>query len=323
MQSQALVQLALNALSCNQKQLGAFLGVSPTQISKWKNGEHLSSDMESKLREVAKIGERDPDFVLAAGSVEDADKWGHLIAYLASVAFYATETGYETYPLSDDKIAHLLLCASTFDALKAMGIKIPERFPQELDLEYNPDSEDEAQHVWDLLDENPYVCTIRDIFNSLNDVYGFYAAYISDLVNDESLDLYSTPAENIEPCLVSLAASKIDVDSAFAPDFHTFRAHVRKDYTDWIEIVKDKAFRAGIPLRAELLGLVYEPHDSLGHEAEAESLGFNASRIHPDVYMNELLVGMRTIHQVLPVILKKLGIFEEFKVDHSSLRLGD
>ncbi len=69
--------------------------------------------------------------------------------------------------------------------------------------------------------------------------------------------------------------------------------------------------------------MVHASHDQLGHDAEAESLGFNGSRIHPDAYMNELLVGMRTIHQVLPAILKKLEIFDEFQIDGSDLRLGN
>lgn len=38
--------------------------------------------------------------------------------------------------------------------------------------------------------------------------------------------------------------------------------------------------------------------------------------------MNELLVGMRIIHQVLPVIMKKPGIDEEFELDRSELRIG-
>lgn len=132
-----------------------------------------------------------------------------------------------------------------------------------------------------------------------------------------------TPAENIEPGLVDLAATKVDVDKDFAPHFGRFRANVRTDYEKWIGVVKDRAFQAGIPLRAELMNLVYDSSDELSHKAEAESLGFNTGRIHPDIYMNELLVGMRVIHQVLPAILKKLGIEEEFKLDPSELSLGD
>ncbi|SCB79385.1 hypothetical protein GA0061081_101316 [Gilliamella bombicola] len=48
------------------------------------------------------------------------------------------------------------------------------------------------------------------------------------------------------------------------------------------------------------------------------SLGY-LQRLHPDIYMNELLVGMRTINQVLAHIMKKLDIYDEFKLGTSEL----
>jgi hypothetical protein len=48
--------------------------------------------------------------------------------------------------------------------------------------------------------------------NSLNDVNGFSAAYVSELINDDDLDLLNTPAVNIEPCLMMLAAGKVGVE---------------------------------------------------------------------------------------------------------------
>jgi len=68
--------------------------------------------------------------------------------------------------------------------------------------------------------------------------------------------------------------------------------------------------------------MVSETDDALGHEAEAESLGLNSSRLHPDIYMDELLRGMSVIHQVLPAIMKKLDIYDEFKLNVSELRVS-
>lgn len=320
MRSEALVQLALNALSCSQKELAERLGVSPTQISKWKKGEHMSFDMDEKIRGISNIGDTDPEFVLWSGSLDDARKWERLIHYLADIAQDQAETGYDTYPLLDEEG---VLCWSIFHTLKEMGVALPPQFPEELDFDYEEvfsRSDSDAMSLDDLLHQNPYSALILDIFLSLNNVYGFYAAYVSELFQDDELDLQSTVAGDIEYCLMDLAASKVNVDKKLASNFIEFRYRVTKDFDEWLNLIKEKAYRAGLPLRAELLSMVHGSPEELGHEAEAESLGFNSSRIHPDVYMNELLCGMRVIHQVLPAIMKKLGIDEEFKVDESELR---
>jgi transcriptional regulator with XRE-family HTH domain len=308
----ALVELALGSSSCSQKELAHRIGVSPTQISKWKKGEHMSHEMEEKIRAMTNIGNKVPSFVLLAGSLEAANKWEKLVHFLAEIGHDGAETGYDTYPLKDEEG---LLCWNTFDTLRQMGVDIPRAFPNELDIDYGSDE------ILDVIHENPISDLIYQIYNSLNDVYGFYVAYVAELINDDDLDLMNTSADNIEPCLMELAASKIEVDEELAPKMAQFRREIRTNYEEWLNVVKDRAFRAGIPLRAELLGMVYDSHDELGHEAEAESLGFNSSRVHPDIYMNELLCGMRMVHQVLPAIMKKLGIYDEFKVDESELRL--
>ena len=313
MNSEELVELALRSLKCSQKDLALRLGVSPTQISKWKKGEHLSYEMSEKLRTIANVGDKIPSFVLLAGSLDDANKWERLIGFLAETASGEAETGYDTAPLEDELV---LLCAHTFDALKELGIELPKSFPEELDIDY--DHADETQFGL-LVEENPYSALIYRIFLSLNDVYGFYAAYVSGLIHDEDLELGGTAADDIEPHLVHLAACKTEVDETFAPHAAVFKRKLLGEYETWLTFVKDRAFRAGIPLRAELLRLVYKTSGELGHEAEAESLGFNSSRIHPDIYMNELLEGMRVLHQVLPAIMKKVGMENEFQLNSEDL----
>lgn len=316
MSSDALVSLALGELQCNQKELAVRLGVSPTQISKWKKGEHMSSEMEARLRSLAGIGEMEPDLVQWAGSLPAARKWEKLMKYLAAVAKEDAETGYYTDPLSDP---FGLLFAYTASVLDEMGVERPREFPSELDLDYEEQASDEAQleKLWETITANPYASMIDDIYHALNDVYGFYAAYVADLIYDETLNLSDTDACNIEPCLIDLAATKINVDTSFASNANAFRRKVNEEFGEWINLVKEQAFRHGVPLRAELMDLVSGSQNDLSHSAEAESLGFNAKRIHPDVYMNELLVGMRVIQQVLPAIMKKLGMEMEFALDES------
>jgi transcriptional regulator with XRE-family HTH domain len=308
------IELALSTLGCSQKDLALKLKVSPTQISKWKKGEYMSSEMEDRLKELTKIGDHHPSVVLWAGSVKNAEKWEELFHRLAEIADDSSETGYNTYPLRDEMG---LLSWSTIRTLTDMGVAPPKTFPKELDLK-------ESDEEWDLIDENPYSALVYKIYKSLTDVHGFYIAYVDELISDND-ELINTDADNIEPCLIELAASKVEgIDEKFAPKFGEFRYKVRKEYTKWLTLVKDKSLRAGAPLRAELMDMVNDDHDSLGQTAEAEALGFNAARLHPDIYMNELLEGMRIIHQVLPAIMKKLGMDEkDFTLDRSELYIKE
>jgi transcriptional regulator with XRE-family HTH domain len=315
MDSEVFVELALKTLSCSQKELALRLGVSPTQISKWKKGEHMSGDMEKKMRKIADIGDKSPEFVVWAGSLEDANKWEKLIDFLAEAAESEAETGYNSAPLREDLS---LLCWHTFHTLREMGVNLPSTFPKELDFNY-----DKTDEPWQVLENNPFSALIARIFKAFTNVYGFFSAYVIDLIYDDELELFET-AGNIDSCLMSLAAAKLEDEEVLglASKFQEFQHRVKKDYVEWLNIVKEKAFRARIPLRAELLGMVHETDDALGQEAESESFGFNASRLHPDIYMDELLRGMRMIHQVLPAIMKKLDIHDEFKLDVSELRVG-
>jgi transcriptional regulator with XRE-family HTH domain len=321
------VDLVLKTMGMNQKELALKLGVSPGQISKWKKGEYMSLDMKDKIKALAQIGDFDPSFVVWAGSLEAAEKWDKLFEHLAERADEGGETGYRTYPLTEEAEEFSgILAGSTIDTLEQMGVEPPKQFPDELNVVLkmiHADYDEElSENAWDAINDDPYSSVVYEIYKALTDVWGFYHAYVEELINDDDLDLIGTSAgDNFEPCLMNLAASKIRVDVSFAPKFHQFRGKTRELYKEWCSEIKRAAIKGSVPLRAEIMDMVYQGHDPLGHQAEAEALGFNDSHLHPDIYMNELLTGMRTIHQVLPAIIKKLGMEQEFTLDSSELSI--
>jgi len=327
--SEAWVELALKTVRCNQKELARHLGVSATQISKWKNGEYMSDDMEKKFCALLKVDDVHPEFVLWAGSFADAAKWDQLIHRLADDAEFAAESNYEIYGLNDDLG---LLCLRVTKTLSDMEVEPPRAFPKELDAYFSGSdtkpnklgaqddddaSDEDVDALHKLLDKNPYTALIREIFASLTGVWAFYAGYVESLLNDDELNFEHDLISDFEWCLMDLAASKLEVNNTFARGFPQFRLRTRKQYQEWLTTIKDRVFRAGVPLRAELQELLSDDPEELDHSAEAEAWGVNETRLHPDVYMNELLVGMRIIHQVLPEILKKLQI--DFKLDGEAL----
>lgn len=305
--SSELILVALLLLKCNQKTLAKKLGVSATQITKWKSGEYMSIDMREKVEGMLDLKGMPPNMVLMSGSVENATEWMSLIYHLAGLANEGSETGYITTPLSDEGELELLGW-STFYTLSEMGVTLPSSFPDEL-KKINKIYDDDCDEVHYVIIDNPYASLIYNIYLKLNDVYGFYAAYINEIMCNEELDLFDTEAAEIESCLIELAASKLDEEEVeLAANFLSFRYKTKKNFEKWLMVVKLSAIQHNVPLRAEMLDMVYQSPGALGHAAERESLGFNKDQLHPDIYMNELLVGMRTINAVLPHILKKLDI---------------
>lgn len=224
-----------------------------------------------------------------------------MIAEIAELALLSSETGYETAPLQDDQE---FLCLSTFRTLKQMGISLPDEFPPELDeFLSNTDLDEDHEDI----PSNPYADVIRQIFDAYIDVHGFFTAYVQELVDDDRLDILEIGIE-MESCLIDLAASKIESPGEIAPKFLEYRYETLQDYKNWIEAVKSSAIKNATPLRAELNNLIVDNHDSLGFEAEAESLGVNSGRLHPDIYMNEVLQTGQMLQRFIPAIAKKLGI---------------
>tara|TARA_B100000787_G_scaffold168238_1_gene156618 strand:- start:302 stop:1264 length:963 start_codon:yes stop_codon:yes gene_type:complete len=315
--SSNLIKLVLTELGCNQQELAKELKVSPAQVSKWKSGEHMSYDMSQRLTVLANIESFDPDFVCSTGGLEQSKQWYKLICHIAESALANSETGYNTPPLQDEEDSRMELCWQTIYAIEKLGVEIPQEFPT--DLIFGDEYDDEYERVYD----NKISNLISEAYGALTNLYGFYAAYIADVADAACDDELWETAFEIEANLLSLAFVKTGEQSDFMPTFNSFRYDTKVEFTRWIESIKSYAIQHSVPLKAELLDLISRDEEDLRDQAERESFGFNSDRLHPDIYMNEILQSHRLIHQILPVILKKLGITnKDLGIDESKLTQG-
>jgi transcriptional regulator with XRE-family HTH domain len=289
MAAKNLIEMALAEQKCTQNELAAKLGVSKSQVSRWKNdpAEHMSHAMTEKLRAFAGLLTNDPDadVVAWAGSADAARQWRTLFLRLAEDADENAETGYRVGGLDEDNA----LTSTTVQILTELGIAAPTTSaltkPDYDDVAF--DEQIESFH--DALVADPIAMTVQKIYAAYANVWGFRCAYLSDILNDDESDddLYL----DFEGCLLHLAATKIDVDKALAPHFDDFQRKWLKQYREWIDAIILHAFKTGRPLSVELRDIVYLDDESLGREAERKALGFDQGQLHPDVYMNELFAG--------------------------------
>lgn len=267
-QNEDLIQLAMKTLGCTEEELITRLKASPKQISRWKRNGDRYSKITNKIEKLMNIGDLDLQYVIWSRGVENANKWDKLIHYLADMACNCAETGYITEPLKDELGS---LNRETFYSLHEMGVIFPENFPTELDIQYETGLDDD---VLDCVMENPYADLIFNIFCSFNSVYGFYEAYINELVENGNAASGDAAFEVI--CnLMSLAACKTSVDLEMAPNFQKFQQQVVSAYKEWLTIIRDNAIACDVPIRVDLFALINCSTDDLDLAAEAESFGLN------------------------------------------------
>ena len=126
----------------------------------------------------------------------------------------------------------------------------------------------------------------------------------------------------LEACLIYLAACKANLNPSLTPNINAFKFEWLRWHHRKIDDIKCKAIQSAKPLREELKKMITDPVEHLSADTEKEVMGLNIDKVHPDIYMNELLIGMRTnwfCAKLLTVQLFKIIYFHPVRLSYSSI----
>jgi hypothetical protein len=138
----------------------------------------------------------------------------------------------------------------------------------------------------------PITETVRKIYEAYVNVYSFHAAYVTPVINDDDFgdeELYL----DYTGCLLQLAASKIEIDTAIAPKFDAFKL-------SWIK--QSLTRRAG--RRVNLLGGCRHHHASIAARMPRKKL---ASRARVPAVWSRSYISSYTIPQACWIRLAASG----------------
>ena len=325
-ESKLLINIALTNLQVNQTSLAQMLGVSAGQVSRWKNhNDYMSLQMSENIKRLCNMQEIPTTLVIIAGSIENAHLWHRAISTCAEHAVEASESGYG----GDLALGHPLydIEESVSDTLYALGVTISQKMTNNVSKLFAGKTSafdiGEDPEAWETFLSHPIVGLVFEILCNVVDIMAFHDEFISSLTSfsDETTEDLDDLERELRGAYTHLAAIKSSLDPIVAVNAAPFQKEWLTFFAQKLKDVKTAAIALNLPLKVELMDLVTKDTGTLSDTITFEALGVKAN-IHPDVYMNELLVGMRVIHQVLPAILEKLGLLGDFELDEAAINCG-
>ena len=318
------VSFALNTLNCSQKTLATMLSVSPTQITKWKKDEHMSESMRNQILSLVGVdaNEVDPELVAYAGSLEEANRWVSYFEQMAENSRENAEHSYSCDVFTDDQYLCYSLPMHFINLLQSIGFEVPKTLPNYFTAEY-PDEElddGESDATFDNYENtmsHPLTSLITCTFDALVDIAPVYSMYILP-IGDELIEnhieegsiVFDIYHSLIELALLRGIENKINdyKDLYRTTAFFNFKSEILSWFNKSLYNLKKLAYKENIPMEYDIAALANESSGELGMHVEAKSFGFGEHKIHPDVFMDEIIKSQRVLHFILPKILEKLDI---------------
>lgn len=228
-----LIQLALVQKQYTQRQLAEWLGVSATQITKWKQGEYMSDKISKHIIAELKLGEVPPKVILAVGSIAQAKRWCQTVNHLANLV----AKGHICFADKIDIYEQLI------DILKCFSIDYAE-FPMIT-----------AKTAKKAIKKHMVLQFIHDLFVEYVSIFAVYQTHISPLNWEKD--------EAFRERLLTLAATNLTV-SQFETDktFERMKNDTIEDYQSLINELKLYCLHSNKPLKIELSHLIRQTEDN-------------------------------------------------------------
>lgn len=294
-----LIKLALQLLSCSQQQLATMLSVSPTQITKWKQNEYMSIEMEEKIRELIDIGTLNPIFILSFLSTEKAKNWIELIIAITRKA--EKEYNNQLPHLSNQEIE--TITAQFLETLYDLNYPLPIPYPDKLDNFIQDDSDIRCDPLNEWTENNDFCTLIHQFFSSFLHTHGFYTEHIENIQNTFPNSPLSDAIAKLKVQIIHLSIINSHSILQSLPSFNEYQNRTQEYCTNLLNYIKKETFKRHFSLEVELMDLLNNSSPNLEKNAQ-----HTPEKQHPDIYMDEMLQHMRFMRTALTAILEKLEI---------------
>lgn len=239
-----VIEQIIESQNLTQKDLAAQIGVSPTQITKWKQGETIPIAQENKLKEAFGLFGDNPKFSLLMGNDSDKAKaWYNLFEY-----FYDE--------IDDFEVEGKIFVEYFLLTLSELGVTLPED-PNVIN------SESEDSPWFEFLSTHSY-----DYQKRIHWAYTYMCP--DESLDDNNYTLFNL-YQNIYHCAGEVALSKIspEIITKLGASENKFRDFIRKTEREsmgWISQLCENIFNKGVPLRKDYYRFVMDDPEELDED---------------------------------------------------------